>query len=167
MRPAIRCSAFSKQTLQRTQRRYASAPPQPRPYRPATTEEREARRRAPDEDFETKPPKKRGRLAWLNPFADPAPSKPTEAPEPVSQEPRDPQRGIEAARRYLQDGVVDPKYKSAATKVIFGLAAMVVAIGLTPEVYKRTFKGKKRKEVPPAKSETEGASEQDGARTEP
>ena len=161
MRPVIRHFTLPKHKLVLTACRFISTqPPPPRPYRAATAEEREARRQPEPEE----PPKKRWIPSWLNPFADPAPAKASvaTAPEPVAEEPRNPERGIEAAQKFVREGVVDKRYKSAARKVLFALLASMVAIGLTPEVYKRVVLGKQQKVIP-VRDETEGAMEEEEA----
>ena len=82
------------------------------------------------------------------------------ASEPAAEEARNPERGIEAAQRFVREGVVDKRYKSAARKVLFALLSSMVAIGLTPEVYKRVVLGKQQKVIP-IRDETEGAMEEE------
>lgn len=142
-------------------RRCASTQPPPpaRPYRPQIEEERAAYRK-PDPEPE-KPPRS---PTWntlsriLNPFHEPGPAK-EKADAAAAETPasRDPERGIAAAQRVVTSGVLDARYKAGARRWITLIIGLVVAIGLTPEVWRRTMMGEKRKEVPAPESNPEGA----------
>ena len=138
-------------------------PPPVRPYRSQTEDERAALRR-PEPEPEA-PPQSRTRQflsRYLNPFHEPAPQPAKTTADATVQEPRDPERGVEAAQRVVRQGVLDPRYKADSRRWIAIIIGLSITIGLFPEVWRRTMKGEKRKEVPPPKRKTEGAQEREG-----
>lgn len=135
MRLAIRSFAPTLRRLPYHVVRFESthaAPPAAKPYRAPTEEERESRRKPewqPD-------PVRRTRIgrfaAFLNPFAEPEPQK--KVPEAAQEAPPapDPERGRQAALRYVKEGVLDPKYQRASRLVQSLLIGLALTAGLTP-----------------------------------
>ena len=70
-----------------------------------------------------------------------------------SIEPRDPARGLEAAKRVVTTGKLDARYKGAARRYTALICATPVALYLTYELYRRLFMGVRPKEMPAAKME--------------
>lgn len=132
----------------------AAAPPPPRPFKPLPAHERVAR--YPDhalEDSATSTEKKGkgGRRAkeifsrlWR--YASTSTSSSTTAqPEPIYPSSPDPQRGIEAARRVVREGVLDPRYSRAAKNFTLVMCALPIAIYTSYELFQRRFRGKLQK----------------------
>jgi len=70
---------------------------------------------------------------------------------------------MEAAQRYVREGILDPRYRPAARRVTAIICALPLALYLTYELFERRFMGKEQKIRPikkPAevKPETEGAT---------
>lgn len=168
MRPhLIRRAIRPPQRLRCVQWRLSSTQPPPpaRPYRPQTEEQRAASRTPkpkpkPEEVAAPRSPTRQFISRWFNPFHEPAPVKGKPAVE--VQEPRDPARGIAAAQRVVTQGMLDPRYKAHSRRWIAIIIGLVIAIGLSPEVWRRTMKGEKRKEIPGPKHQTEGTIEGEG-----
>lgn len=78
--------------------------------------------------------------------------------EPVYLGDHNPARGMEATRRVVREGVLDPRYKAAATRVTALICATPIVLYLTWELYQRRFNGKGQKVRPvvKAKSPEEG-----------
>lgn len=55
---------------------------------------------------------------------------------------RDPARGLEAARRVVTEGVLDPRYQRAARSYTAIIVALPLALYLSYELYQRRFMGK-------------------------
>lgn len=154
--------------------RYASthSPPPARPYRPQTDKHRAALKRPEPEPPAPAPPPPRSRTRnllsrYLNPFHEPEPQRPTPTQPEAVPEPRDPARGLAATTRFVKEGIIDPRYKAASRRWVLVLTSLVLAIGLTPEVWRRTIKGEKRKEPSRPKANVEGAGKEDGGKSEP
>lgn len=64
------------------------------------------------------------------------------------REPKDPARGLEAAKRAVQTGKLDDRYKSAARKYTALMCATPIAIYLSYELYRRLVLGIEQKELP-------------------
>ncbi|SMY19764.1 unnamed protein product [Zymoseptoria tritici ST99CH_1A5] len=115
------------------------AAPAPRPFKPESPEARHSRvsEMQPPEPMDVKPKRKSLFLRlW--------PSKPQ---EPVYLGSSNPERGIEAARRYVKEGVLDKRYAGAASRATALICALPIAIYLSWELYQRRFNGKERKRV--------------------
>lgn len=122
------------------------APPEPRSFRALSAEERISKHPT---DAETRPrhPKegRKGLLARM------WPSRPA---EPVYLGSQNLARGMEATQRVVRDGVLDPRYKAAATRVTALICATPIMLYLTWELYQRRFQGKERKRRPVIKTKT-------------
>jgi hypothetical protein len=68
--------------------------------------------------------------------------------DPVYLGSSNPERGAEAAARYVKEGVLDKRYAGAARRATALIVAMPLVIGLGYELYQRRFNGKERKRVP-------------------
>lgn len=137
----------------------AAAPPPPRPFKPLPAHERVAR--YPDhalEDSATSTEKngKGGGRAkeifsrlWRyasSTSSSTSTSKSTTAqPEPIYPSSPDPQRGIEAARRVVREGVLDARYSRAAKNFTLVMCALPIAIYTSYELFQRRFRGKLQK----------------------
>ena len=118
-------------------RRSASTrPPEARPYRPGLRGELEARQ--PPQPLEPPEPAKKSFWSRLSPFGAPV----------LDTGPKDPERGAEAARRVVKEGVLDPRYKNAARTYTTLIVSSTLAIGLSFELYKRRFRGAAQKPIP-------------------
>ena len=144
-------------------------PPPARPYRRQTVEERAALKR-PDPPPPSPQPRPHSRTLhllsrYLNPFHEPDPSPTPTKPQPkaVEPEPRDPARGLAATTRFVKEGIIDPRYKAASRRWVVGITSLVLAIGLTPEVWRRTIRGEKRREMPGPKKEEGAGGKMEGA----
>lgn len=116
-------------------------PPDPRSFRATPAEQRISKHPA-DIESRTQPAdaeKKKGIIARLWPF---------KAAEPVYLGAHDPARGAEATRRVVREGLLDPRYKAAATRVTALICATPILLYLTWELYQRRFQGKERKRRP-------------------
>lgn len=116
-------------------------PPEPRSFRAARAEERISKHPA---HIESRAPeqakrKSKGLFARMWPFR-PA--------EPVYLGAHNPARGMEATRRVVREGVLDPRYKAAATRVTALICATPIMLYLTWELYQRRFNGKGQKKRP-------------------
>lgn len=69
----------------------------------------------------------------------------TAQPEPIYPSSPDPQRGIEAARRVVREGVLDPRYSRAAKNFTLVMCALPIAIYTSYELFQRRFRGKLQK----------------------
>lgn len=139
----------------------AAAPPPPRPFKPLPAHERIAR--YPDhalEDSATST-KKNGKggggrakeifsrlwryasTSTTSSSTSTTTSKSTAAqPEPIYPSSPDPQRGIEAARRVVREGVLDARYSRAAKNFTLVMCALPIAIYTSYELFQRRFRGK-------------------------
>lgn len=68
-------------------------------------------------------------------------------------EPKDPARGMEAAKRVVTTGKLDARYKGAARRYTAIICATPIAIYLSYVLYGRLFLGVERKEISLAKSD--------------
>lgn len=145
----------------------AAAPPPPRPFKPLPAHERIAR--YPDhalEDSATSTEKKGkggggggakeifSRLWRYASSTTPttkssststSKSKSAAQPEPIYPSSPDPQRGIEAARRVVREGVLDARYSRAAKNFTLVMCALPIAIYTSYELFQRRFRGKLQK----------------------
>lgn len=132
----------------------AAAPPPPRPFKPLPAHERIAR--YPDHAFEdsaTSTEKKgKGIFSRLWRYATSTSSTTTTSkststaqPEPIYPSSPDPQRGIEAARRVVREGVLDARYSRAAKNFTLVMCALPIAIYTSYELFQRRFRGKLQK----------------------
>lgn len=133
-------------------------PPPPRPFKPLPAHERIAR--YPDhalEDSATSTEKKGkeggggakeifSRLWRYASSSSTSTTKSTTAqPEPIYPSSPDPQRGIEAARRVVREGVLDARYSRAAKSFTLVMCALPIAIYTSYELFQRRFRGKVQK----------------------
>lgn len=130
----------------------AAAPPPPRPFKPIPAHERIAR--YPDhalEDSATSTEKKGkgggkeifSRLWRYASSTSTTSTTSTKAqPEPIYPSSPDPQRGIEAARRVVREGVLDARYSRAAKNFTLVMCALPIAIYTSYELFQRRFRGK-------------------------
>lgn len=132
----------------------AAAPPPPRPFKPLPAHERIAR--YPDhalEDSATSTEKngKGGRgggakeifsRLWRYASSSSSTKSTTAQPEPIYPSSPDPQRGIEAARRVVREGVLDARYSRAAKNFTLVMCALPIAIYTSYELFQRRFRGK-------------------------
>lgn len=137
----------------------AAAPPPPRPFKPLPAHERVAR--YPDHALEDPPAstekKAKGgggrakeifsRLwRYASSSTSTSTTKSTTAqPEPIYPSSPDPQRGIEAARRVVREGVLDARYSRAAKNFTLVMCALPIAIYTSYELFQRRFRGKLQK----------------------
>lgn len=138
----------------------AAAPPPPRPFKPLPAHERIAR--YPDhalEDSATST-EKNGKggggggakeiFSRLWRYASSTSTSTTTTsttaqPEPIYPSAPDPQRGIEAARRVVREGVLDARYSRAAKNFTLVMCALPIAIYTSYELFQRRFRGKLQK----------------------
>lgn len=134
----------------------AAAPPAPRPFKPLPAHERIAR--YPDyalEDFATST-EKNGKgggggggakeiFSRLWRYASSTTKSTPAQPEPIYPSSPDPQRGIEAARRVVREGVLDARYSRAAKNFTLVMCALPIAIYTSYELFQRRFRGKLQK----------------------
>lgn len=132
-------------------------PPAPRPFKPLPAHERIAR--YPDhalEDSATSTEKKgkggKGGGAkeifsrlWRYASSTSTSKSTTAQPEPIYPSSPDPQRGIEAARRVVREGVLDARYSRAAKNFTLVMCALPIAIYTSYELFQRRFRGKLQK----------------------
>lgn len=133
----------------------AAAPPPPRPFKPLPAHERIAR--YPDhalEDSATSTEKKgkggggggaKEIFSRLWRYASSTSTSTTAQPEPIYPSSPDPQRGIEAARRVVREGVLDARYSRAAKNFTLVMCALPIAIYTSYELFQRRFRGKLQK----------------------
>lgn len=146
-------------------------PPAPRPFKPLPAHERITR--YPDhalEDSATSTEKKgkeggggggKEIFSRLWRYASTSTTKSTAQPEPIYPSSPDPQRGIEAARRVVREGVLDARYSRAAKNFTLVMCALPIAIYTSYELFQRRFRGKvQRGRV----VEREGEGEGDGGK---
>ncbi|KAI5370036.1 hypothetical protein Slin15195_G009140 [Septoria linicola] len=124
------------------------APPEPRPYKAATPEERVSRHPQPSRlqaDFDMKQKSLWWRLWSFSP---------RKSIYPPSQ---DSTRGLEAARRVVKEGFLDPRYKRASRSFTAIMCALPIAIYTSYELFQRRFMGKSQKARPsvPAMAESQ------------
>lgn len=129
----------------------AAPPPPPRPFKPLPAHERIAR--YPDhalEDSATSTEKNgKGKggakeifsRLWRHASTS-SPTTSTAQPEPIYPSSPDPQRGIEAARRVVREGVLDARYSRAAKNFTLVMCALPIAIYTSYELFQRRFRGK-------------------------
>lgn len=128
-------------------------PPAPRPFKPLPAHERIAR--YPDhalEDSATSTEKNGkgggGRAKeifsrlWRYASSSSTTTTSTAQPEPIYPSSPDPQRGIEAARRVVREGVLDARYSRAAKNFTLVMCALPIAIYTSYELFQRRFRGK-------------------------
>lgn len=136
----------------------AAAPPPPRPFKPLPAHERIAR--YPDHALEdsTTSTEKNGkeggkggakeifsrlwRYASSTSTSTSTTKSTTAQPEPIYPSSPDPQRGIEAARRVVREGVLDARYSRAAKNFTLVMCALPIAIYTSYELFQRRFRGK-------------------------
>lgn len=115
-------------------------PPEPRSFKAIRAEDRLSKHPA---DLEPRnpptKPKTKGIFARMWPF---------KSTEPVYLGEHNPARGMEATRRVVREGVLDPRYKAAATRVTALICATPIMLYLTYELYQRRFNGKGQKKRP-------------------
>lgn len=70
------------------------------------------------------------------------PAKPS---EPVYITSQDPERGVEASRRVVKEGVLDARYKRAARSYTAIIVCIPIIIFTTWELWQRRFMGKEQK----------------------
>ena len=72
-----------------------------------------------------------------------------------AREPGDLARGIEASKRVVTTGKLDPRYKAAARRWTALICAMPIALVLSYELFRRHFLGAEQKSIPikPVKEE--------------
>lgn len=104
-------------------RYYSVQPPPGRPYKPGTPKSSTAEAGSP---IETP--------------ASPSPTQPR-------KEPLDPQRGRAASQRYVETGVLDPRYKKSSRQVISIICAIPVLVVTSWVLYQRQFLGVERKRI--------------------
>lgn len=135
----------------------AAPPPAPRPFKPLPAHERIAR--YPDhalEDSATST-EKNGKgggggaakeifsRLWRYASTSTTSTSTTAQPEPIYPSSPDPQRGIEAARRVVREGVLDARYSRAAKNFTLVMCALPIAIYTSYELFQRRFRGKLQK----------------------
>lgn len=134
----------------------AAPPPAPRPFKPLPAHERIAR--YPDHALEDSPAstEKNGKgggggakeifsrlWRYATSSTTSSTTKSTTAqPEPIYPSSPDPQRGIEAARRVVREGVLDARYSRAAKNFTLVMCALPIAIYTSYELFQRRFRGK-------------------------
>lgn len=130
----------------------AAAPPPPRPFKPLPAHERITR--YPDhalEDSATSTEKNgKGKgggkeifsRLWRYASSTSKSTTSTAQPEPIYPSSPDPQRGIEAARRVVREGVLDARYSRAAKNFTLVMCALPIAIYTSYELFQRRFRGK-------------------------
>lgn len=130
----------------------AAAPPPPRPFKPLPAHERIAR--YPDHALEdsTTSTEKNGKggggakeifsRLWRYASSTSTSKSTTAQPEPIYPSSPDPQRGIEAARRVVREGVLDARYSRAAKNFTLVMCALPIAIYTSYELFQRRFRGK-------------------------
>lgn len=74
------------------------------------------------------------------------------------EEPKDPQRGIEAAQRAAATGKLDPRYKPAARKYTALIVSLPIFLYLSYELFRRGFQGVKQREIPRPDSKEQDAA---------
>lgn len=131
----------------------AAAPPPPRPFKPLPAHERIAR--YPDhalEDSATSTEKKGKEIfsrLWRYATSTSTSTTTTKSAastaQPIYPSSPDPQRGIEAARRVVREGVLDARYSRAAKNFTLVMCALPIAIYTSYELFQRRFRGKLQK----------------------
>lgn len=116
----------------------SKVPPAPRVYKSVDIQERKQSPTGPPEQPATTPPKKTTLLSRLFPFK-PSPQAPIHVQSP------NPARGLDAARRAVQHGVLDPRYTPAARRILIAVVAAPIAIVTSYELFARRFMGKQQK----------------------
>lgn len=158
-RASTRSAWLMKAGYATNSRSSTSTPPHPRPFKPVTSEERVSRHPDYSPPQAEAPTAKRGLLSRLWPFA----SKTSrESIYPPSQ---DPTRGLEAARRVVKEGFLDPRYKRAARSFTAVMCALPIAIYTSYELFQRRFRGKEQKSRPVVPPVVQGQGEGDNAST--
>lgn len=116
--------------------RQSQPPPEPRPYKSIPAEQKPSKH--PDQPEPPSPAAKGGFLSALWPRR--SPSLPR-----LNTGPQDPARGIEATRRVVKEGVLDPRYRPVARRVTALMCGLTLSIGLGYELFQRRFMGRERK----------------------
>lgn len=148
MRPATRPVRSPYRQIPYTPCRLSSTqPPTPRPYKQASPEERVSRH--PLDPKEPKPEPKKGVGFYLWPF------RRRNQAHIKTEEPPDLARGIEASKRFVKEGVLDPKYHAAARKVTALICALPIAIYLGWVLFRRRFQGVEQKRFPKVRRQEE------------
>ena len=132
---AIRPTAQWRRTYHTTYRLASSQPPPPRPFKPELSKERTPREPSPP------PEPEKGILSRLWPFSN-------SQAQRLNGEPKDPARGIEASRRVVIEGKLDPRYKDAARMYTALICALPLSIYLSYELWRRRFMGVDKKQIP-------------------
>lgn len=123
------------------------SPPPPLPYKPTPAKERVSHR----VDQQQEPvPKKKGWLSRL------WPSRPPSTIYPPSP---DRERGLQAARRVVKEGFLDPRYRRAARSFTAIMCALPILLYTSYELFQRRFMGKEQKTRPVITSAEDDGSE--------
>lgn len=121
-------------------RSYATqAPPPIKPYQPGPL---------PPKGYKPPPP-----TATEPTTSEPSP--PTPVRSFLDREPLDPARGAAASLRVAREGVLDPRYKPAARRVVAIICALPIAIVTTWVLYQREFMGVEQKKHTPRGEKSE------------
>lgn len=83
------------------------------------------------------------------------PTPPTPIPSFLEREPLDPARGAAASLRVAREGVLDPRYKPAARRVVAIICALPVFIVMSWVLYQREFMGVEQKKHKPRGEQSE------------
>ncbi|KAM3419166.1 hypothetical protein BST61_g5110 [Cercospora zeina] len=112
-------------------------PPPPQPYKPIPAKEP-----VPvNADASAQPlPEKKSLLSRLWPFR--------RSPAAVYPPSQDPARGLEAARRVVKEGFLDPRYRRVARSFTAAICAMPILLYTSYELFQRRFMGKEQKTRP-------------------
>ena len=121
-----------------------TAPPPAREYRPAKPAQRPKPTPPPIEELVSAP--KPSLLSRILPKRE---------PKPLREGPEDLERGFEASRRVVTEGVLDKRYKNAAKVYTRLIVALPLAIYLSYELYRRRFLGVEKKAIPEKKVNVE------------
>ena len=112
---------------------FTPAPPNPRAYKPASHDSKTT-----TQPNHGSPPESAKRILPSRTW--PAKVETSTSSKPVSQSTGQGGAGV-------GKGAQDPRYKSTARRIVFVICAMTIAIGLTPEIWQRLYRGKERKKL--------------------
>ncbi|KAF2207426.1 hypothetical protein CERZMDRAFT_91765 [Cercospora zeae-maydis SCOH1-5] len=116
---------------------HPTPPPPPQPYKPIPAKELVPN----NPDASAQPlPKKKSLLSRLWPFR--------RSPAAIYSRSQDPTRGLEAARRVVKEGFLDPRYRHMARRVTAVICAMPILLYTSYELFQRRFMGKEQKTRP-------------------